>query len=127
MGPASWSETHLDSAARSHDFRVSPFRDDGITPGTPVWVWAVVVADAAYVRSSNPSSRWFAAAVAQGGGRASFPGWEGEVVFAVVDDRLVLDAVDRSFREKYRDDPYLTEDLLLASRGRVLSVRPASA
>lgn len=56
------------------DFKVAPFREGGVTPGTLIWVWAVVVGSGVFVRTASPRSRWFAAAVAQQGGIAQANG-----------------------------------------------------
>jgi len=40
---ARWASEQLDAIASSDDFHVSPYRDDGTTPGTPTWIWSVIV------------------------------------------------------------------------------------
>ena len=51
------------------DLKVAPFRADGITYGTPTWIWAVVVDGDLYVRAYNgKSSRWYQSAVQQKAG-----------------------------------------------------------
>lgn len=55
-----WSEKELCQIAETDDLHISPFREDGVTFGTPTWIWSVVVGDAIYVRAYNgPQSRWF--------------------------------------------------------------------
>lgn len=49
----------------SNDFHIAPYREDGFTPGTSIGVWAVSVDDVVFVRTGNPESRWFRAAVNQ--------------------------------------------------------------
>ena len=45
------------------DLRISPFREDGVTPGTPTWIWTVAVDGGLYVRGYNgQDSRWYQAA-----------------------------------------------------------------
>ncbi|NBH12133.1 DUF2255 family protein [Amycolatopsis sp. SID8362] len=124
---SSWTDSQLDAITATNDFHVAPYREDGTTPGTPVWVWAVAVGDAVFVRSTNPASRWFAAAITQRAGRVSFGGWEGVVTYTLVTDTGTLDAVDAEFRRKYRDDAYLSEALLAGSRTQVAAIRPAAA
>jgi hypothetical protein len=58
-----WTSRQLDAIATADDFRTAPLRDDGVTPGTLIWVWAVHADGAIFVRSGNPQSRWFAAAL----------------------------------------------------------------
>ena len=33
----------LQKIGSTDDFHISPYRDDGTTPGTPTWIWSVVV------------------------------------------------------------------------------------
>lgn len=50
------------SSCRKHELKkiadtdyvhISPFREDGMTYGTPTWKWSVVVDDSLYVRAYN--------------------------------------------------------------------------
>ena len=47
-----WSNDELTKIARTDDLHISPFREDGLTYGTPTWIWSVVVDDGLYVRAS---------------------------------------------------------------------------
>ena len=50
----------LDRIAAADDLHIAPFREDGSTPGTPTWIWSVVVDGALYVRAYNGvNSRWY--------------------------------------------------------------------
>lgn len=61
-----WSEQELGKVSLSDDLHISPFREDGVTYGTPTWIWSVVVDGALYVRGYNgQASRWYQAAVTQ--------------------------------------------------------------
>src|SRR6516162_9927076 len=63
---ATWASEELSTIASSDDLRVSPFREDGKTYGTPTWIWSVVVDDSLYVRAYNGrQSRWYQAALAK--------------------------------------------------------------
>jgi len=63
---------------------ISPFREDGVTYGTPTWIWSVVV-DGLYVRGDNgQQSRWYQAAIHQKAGRIGAAGMTKEVVFEPV-------------------------------------------
>ena len=63
---ATRSKDELSKIAEANDLHISPFREDGVTYGTPTWIWSVVVGDALYVRAYNgQSSRWYQAAVRQ--------------------------------------------------------------
>jgi hypothetical protein len=59
---ATWSKDELRKIAKADDLRISPFREDGATYGTPTWIWSVAVDDALYVRAYNgEKSRWYQA------------------------------------------------------------------
>lgn len=65
-----WSKDELRRIAEADDLYISPFREDGVTSGTPTWIWSVAVDDALYVRAYNgKSSRWYQAALQQKAGR----------------------------------------------------------
>ena len=75
-----WSENELKKIAETDDLHISPFREDGLTYGTPTWIWSVAVDDALYVRAYNGhNSRWYQAALQQKAGRITAPrrrGWK---------------------------------------------------
>jgi hypothetical protein len=105
---SSWQTEDLKAFAASDDLHVSPFREDGTTYGTPTWIWSVVVVgDALYVRAYNgTASRWYSAAMQQGGGRIRIAGADHEVTFTAADSS-VNDDVDAAYRRKYGSSPYL--------------------
>ncbi|MBV8228112.1 MAG: DUF2255 family protein [Verrucomicrobia bacterium] len=39
--------------AQVDDLHISPLREDGVTYGTPTWIWSVAVEGALYVRAYN--------------------------------------------------------------------------
>ena len=41
-----WSKDELRKIAEADDLHISPFREDGMTYGTPTWIWSVAVDDA---------------------------------------------------------------------------------
>jgi hypothetical protein len=51
-----WSKAELREIAEGDDLHISPFREDGVTYGTPTWIWSVAVDDALYVRAYNGKS-----------------------------------------------------------------------
>ncbi len=60
---STWSAADLRQIADTDDPRISPFRDDGISYGTPTWIWSVAVDGALYARAYNgTASRWYKAA-----------------------------------------------------------------
>jgi hypothetical protein len=63
---SSWNDDDLRAIAKSHDLYISPFREDGITYGTPTLVWPLVVDGEVYVRAANgQQSSWYMAAMNQ--------------------------------------------------------------
>jgi hypothetical protein len=45
-----WAKEELRGIAEADDLHVAPFREDGMTYGTPTWIWSVVVDGSLYVR-----------------------------------------------------------------------------
>ena len=61
---SAWLKDELQTIAGADDLHISPFREDGVTSGTPTWIWFVAVDDALYVRAYNGKiSRWYKAAM----------------------------------------------------------------
>jgi hypothetical protein len=80
-----FSKDELRKIAETDDLHISPFREDGLTYGTPTWIWSVAVDDALFVRAYNgPNSRWYQAAVQQKAGRIISAGMTKEVTFEPV-------------------------------------------
>jgi hypothetical protein len=91
---SSWNEDDLRAIAESHDLYISPFREDGITYGTPTLVWPLVVDGEVYVRAANgQQSSWYVAAMNQRAGRIQVGGEDHEVTFerGVTRSPIVLD------------------------------------
>ena len=102
-----WTPEELQRIAASDDLHVSPFREDGVTTGTPTWIWSVVVDGALFVRAYNGrDSLWYKAAMRERGGRINAAGMTKDVAFAPVEG-AINDRIDDAYREKYRDSPYL--------------------
>jgi hypothetical protein len=80
------SKDELRKIAETDDLHISPFREDGVTYGTPTWIWSVAVGDALYGRAYHgQSSRWHQAALRQKAGRITAGGMTKEVTFEVRD------------------------------------------
>ncbi|MGZ0198747.1 DUF2255 family protein [Streptomyces sp. RM1] len=121
-----WNQTQLRSFAVADDLHISPFREDGLTYGTPTWIWSVVAGGDLYVRPYNGTeSRWYQAAVAQKAGRIRIAGAEHEVTFAPAENS-VLDAVDDAYRTKYAPSPYLEHMLQSGPRSTTIRILPAA-
>jgi len=116
-----WSKDELQKIAQADDLHISPFREDGVTFGTPTWIWSVVVDDGLYVRGYNgQKSRWYQAAVGQKAGRIKAAGMSKDVAFEGVDGNL-NDRIDEAYRAKYRGSPYLNP--MIGSRARSATIR----
>lgn len=121
---SAWSKDELRKIAESDDLHISPFRADGLTYGTPTWIWSVVVDDALYVRAYNGTdSRWYQAAVRQKAGRIIAAGMTREVEFEPPGDP-VNDRVDEAYRVKYRSSPYLEPMIGTAARSATVRIMP---
>ena len=116
-----WPAPELRDIAETDDLHISPFRDDGVTYGTPTWIWSVVVDDDLYVRGYNGrQSRWYQAAVRQKAGRIRAAGMTKEVTFEPVDGPI-NDRIDDAYRAKYAGSPYLKP--MIGQRARSATVR----
>lgn len=118
---STWSKGELEKIAASDDLHISPFRKDGVTYGTPTWIWSVVVDGALYVRGYNgKDSRWYQAALNQKAGRITAAGMTKQVVFKPVAGSI-NDRIDEAYRAKYKGSPYLKP--MIAERARSATVR----
>jgi len=119
-----WSKEELRKIVEADDLHVAPFRDDGVSYGTPTWIWSVAVDGALYVRAYNgQNSRWYQAAVRQKAGRIVAAGMSKRVAFEPVDGP-VNDLIDEAYRAKYRGSPYL--EAMIGARARSATVRITS-
>ena len=101
FGPMSWSNDELRKIAGADDLHIAPLRDDGVTDGTPTWIWSVVVDDELYVRAYNgTSSRSYCAAVQQRAGRITIAGMTNDFTFQLVHGP-VSECIDEAYRTKY--------------------------
>jgi hypothetical protein len=118
---AAWLKNELRKIAEANDLHISPFREDGVTYGTPTWIWSVVVDDALYVRAYNgQKSRWYQAALRQKAGRITAAGMTKEVTLEPVEGPI-NDRIDDAYRAKYRGSSYLRS--MIGARARSASVK----
>ena len=119
-----WSTDELRKIAESDDLHISPFREDGVTYGTPTWIWSVVVDNGIYVRGYNGrQSRWYQAALRQKAGRIRAAGMTKEVAFEPVEGSI-NDRIDDAYRRKYADSPYLAPMIAAGPRSATVRVLP---
>jgi hypothetical protein len=120
----SWSPTELQKIGATDDLHISPFREDGVTYGSPTWIWSVMVDGELYVRAYHGrQSRWYQAAMRQKAGRIRAAGITKEVVFEPVDD-AINDRIDDAYRRKYVGSPYLSPMIGARARAATVRVRP---
>ena len=116
-----WSKDELQKIAGTEDLHISPFREDGVTYGTPTWIWSVVVDDDLYVRAyKGKKSSWYQAAVRQKAGRITAAGMTKEAAFEP-DRGAINDRIDDAYRAKYKDSPYLSP--MIGARARAASIK----
>ena len=121
---STWSNDELRKVAEADDLHISPFREDGVTYGTPTWVWSVAVGDSLYVRAYNgQNSSWYRAALRQKTGRIAAVGMTKEVAFEPVEG-AINDQIDDAYREKYKGSPYLAPMIGARARSATVKVTP---
>ena len=118
---STWTQDRLRQIASSDDLHIAPFREDGVTSGTPTWIWSVVVDGELYVRAYNgTSSRWHHAASKQKAGQITSAGQTTEVSFEPVAGEI-NERIDAAYRDKYSSSPYLNP--MISARARAATVR----
>jgi hypothetical protein len=119
-----WSQEDLVKIDAADDLKIAPFREDGVTYGTPTWIWEVVVDGDLYVRGYHgKKSRWYQAAIKQRAGRVIAAGMTKEVTFEPVDGPI-NDRIDEAYRTKYRDSQYLAPMIAATARAATIRVGP---
>ena len=122
-----WKKRELQSIAEKNDLKVSPFREDGKTYGTPTWVWSVAVDGDLYARAYNGKrSSWYRAAVREGAGRITAAGMTKEVSFEPVEG-AINDAIDDAYREKYKRSKWLEPMVSKKVRGATVKISPRAS
>lgn len=118
---AKFSLEELQNINKADDLKISPFRSDGVTYGTPTWIWAVVVNDDLYVRAYNGiKSRWYQSAIAQKAGRVHAAGMVKDVNFEKVNGSI-NEQIDEAYKKKYAKNPYLSS--MISTRAKEATVK----
>lgn len=108
MNDNTFTNSELEQINQADDLKISPFRADGISYGTPTWIWAVVVDGELYVRAWNGvQSRWYQSAKEQKAGRIHAAGMVIDVAFEPINDEFLNEKIDDAYRQKYKGSPYL--------------------
>lgn len=121
---STWFKDELRKIAEADDLHISPLREDGVTYGTPTWIWSVAVDDDLYVRPYNGrNSRRYQAAVRQKAGWITAAGVTKEVSFEPVNGPI-NDRIDDAYRVKYHGSPYLGPMVGARTRSATVKVVP---
>jgi hypothetical protein len=124
MTMSTWSNSELRKIGNADDLHVAPLRDDGVTYGTPTWIWSVALEDTLYARAYNgKNSRWYQAAMRQKAGRINVAGMSKEVTFEPVRGPI-NDRIDDAYRKKYQASPYLAAMIGVQARAATVKVMP---
>ena len=119
-----WKQDRLRAIASTDDLHIAPLRDDGVTYGTPTWIWSVVVDDALYVRGYNGTkSRWYKAPVSQKAGQITAAGQTSDVKFETVEGAF-NDRIDAAYQVKYSSSPYLKPMISDGARAATVRISP---
>lgn len=123
-----WPKEELGKIAATDDLHIAPFREDGMTYGTPTWIWSVVVDEQLFVRAYNgKDSRWYKAALSQKVGRIVAAGITKDVAFEPVEGQTINERIDDAYRAKYRSSAYLKPMVGARARGATVKVTPRAA
>jgi hypothetical protein len=119
-----WPAETLRKIVEADDLHIAPFREDGVTPGTPTWIWSVAVDGDLYVRGYNgQASRWYQAARRQKAGQITAAGATRDVLFEPV-EVPINDRVNEAYRAKYRGSPYLAPMIGDRARSATIKIMP---
>lgn len=120
----SWPPETLAAIDEADDLKISPLRSDGVTHGTPTWIWSVTVDGDLYVRGYNgKGSRWFQAALAHPDGRIHAAGQVFEVTFEPAPPELT-ERIDNAYLAKYAASRYLPPMISPTARAAGVRVVP---
>lgn len=119
-----WTKNELIKISQADDLHISPYREDGVTYGTPTWIWSVVVNDELYVRAYNgQNSSWYKAAVLQKEGKVAIGGILKQVKFEIVEGSI-KDQIDNAYRAKYSNSPYLKPMIESQAKAATIKIIP---
>jgi hypothetical protein len=121
MDNRQFSALELEQINKADDLKISPLRADGVTYGTPTWIWEVVINSELYVRAYNGiNSRWYQSAISQKVGRIHAAGMSKDVVFEKVSGNINT-LIDEAYKAKYNKSPYLSP--MISDRAIAATIR----
>jgi hypothetical protein len=119
-----WSAQLIAAIAARDDLHIAPFREDGVTIGTPTWIWSVVVDDRLFARAYNgPASRWYQSAMTQRAGEITVLGRPISVAFTPADPAME-EGIDDAYRTKYAGDFYLASMISARAKAAAVEITP---
>ena len=105
-----FSKEELNQIDKADDLKISPLREDGMTYGTPTWIWNVVVDGNLYVRAYHgKNSRWYQAAIKHKAGCIHTAGCMVKEVSLRPIDGFINGHIDEAYKLKYKMSPYLND------------------
>ncbi len=121
MSSHKWSTDELNKISVADDLKISPFRDDGVTYGTPTWIWNVAVDGELYVRAYHgQNSKWYKSAMKRKAGRIHAAGMIKDVSFEPVEGPINVQ-IDKAYQAKYKGSPYLNS--MIGEKTKLATVR----
>jgi len=111
--------------AEVDDLHISPLRADGVTLGTPTWIWSVVVDGELFARAYHgQKSTWYQAALKQPVGEITAAGMTKKVTFLPIAGEIDK-RIDDAYRKKYKGSPYLNSMISERARSATIKIVPA--
>ena len=115
------SKEEIRLIAEADDFHIAPFREEGVSFGTPTWIWSVAVDSELYVRPYyGKDSRWYKAAIQQKAGKIEAAGMTKKVRFEAVSGDI-NNRIDEAYKVKYKDSPYL--NAMISDRAKAATIK----
>lgn len=116
----------IHTIAAADDLHIAPFRADGVTYGTPTWIWSVEVENALYVRAYyGKKSRWYNAALTQKAGKIEAAGMVKKVRFEPAEGEI-NQKIDEAYRKKYKASPYLNDMISARAKAATVKILPGN-
>jgi hypothetical protein len=124
MTTIQFTSADLQKINEADDLKISPLRNDGVTYGTPTWIWEVVVNGELYVRAYNgQNSQWYQSAIKQKTGRIHAAGMIKDVRFEPIEGEI-NELIDQAYREKYSKSPYLSAMINNGAKSATIKISP---
>ncbi|HEN3615979.1 TPA: DUF2255 family protein [Yersinia enterocolitica] len=109
---------------KADNLHIAPFREDGMTYGTPTWIWCVEVDGNLYVRAYNGQrSSWYQAALREKAGKIVAAGMTKEVRFEHVTG-AANEQIDNAYKAKYQGSRYLGHMVSDGSKNATIRIVP---